>query len=181
MKKALFTAAALTLAAISNSNTIAQTYSVNAVGYVNVEAPAGYSLIANPLMASASNNTVAKLFDPANVSPSLAVNSKIFVYDNPSGLFKTITFSPLSQSWSPIGDAATEILPGHGVFFFNNGAAPVNITFIGEVLQGNIKTPTPAGYSIIGTPAPKPRPPTQVVSPANPNDKIFIYNPASGI
>src|SRR5690349_6980992 len=121
--KALLLTAALAAAGVSTS--VAQVYSVNAVGYVNVAAPAGYSMISNPLNAVAGNNTVAKLFAPANVSPSLPFNSKVYIFDNSTGLFRTVTYSPLSQAWSPTGPTGADsvIDPGNGVFFQNAGAS----------------------------------------------------------
>jgi hypothetical protein len=179
--KALLLAAAFAAAGVSTS--VAQVYSVNAVGYVNVAAPAGYSLIANPLNAGAGNNTVAKLFAPANVSPSLPTNSKVFILDGATGLFKTVTFSPLSQSWSPAGpDGADAVIdPGNGVFFQNAGANPITITFVGEVMQGNLSNPLPLGFSIKANQVPQKVKPDAVGFPGTPNDKIFRYIPATGI
>src|SRR6185436_14585530 len=125
--KALLLAAAFAAAGVATS--MAQVYSVNAVGYVNVSAPPGFSLIANPLNAGTGNNTVAKLF--SNITPSIPNNSKVFLFDNPTSSFKTITYSPLSQSWIPTTDANVEILPGNGVFFQNPSASAVTITFVG--------------------------------------------------
>jgi hypothetical protein len=177
--KALLLAAAFAAAGVATS--VAQVYSVNAVGYVNVTAPAGFSLISNPLNAGAGNNTVASLFAASKVSPSLPVNSKVFVYDTATGVFKTITFSPLSQSWSPALDAATEIPPGNGVFFQNVGSAPITITFVGEVMQGNLSNPLPAGFSIKANQVPQAVKPDAVGFPGSANDKLFRYIPATGI
>jgi len=179
--KALLLAAAFAAAGVSTS--VAQVYSVNAVGYVNVTAPSGYSMIANPLNAGAGNNTVAKLFAPANVSPSLTANSKVFIFDNSTGLFKTVTFSPLSQAWSPTGpDGADAVIdPGNGVFFQNAGGAAVTITFVGEVMQGSLSNPIPAGFSIKANQVPQKIAPDAAGFPGVPNDKIFRYIPATGI
>jgi hypothetical protein len=177
--KALLLAAAFAAAGVATS--VAQVYSVNAVGYVNVTAPAGYSLIANPLNAGTGNNTVAALFAPSKVTPSLAPNSKVFIFDNTTGLFKTVTFSPLSQTWSPAGDAGTEILPGNGVFFQNASASAVTITFVGEVMQGNLSNPLPQGFSIKANQVPQAVKPDSVGYPGAANDKLFRYNTATGV
>jgi hypothetical protein len=179
--KALLLAAAFAAAGVSTS--VAQVYSVNAVGYVNVAAPAGFSLIGNPLNAGAGNNTVAKLFAPANVSPSLPVNSKVYILDGNTVLFKTVTFSPLGQVWSPSGpDGADAVIePGNGVFFQNAGSAAITITFVGEVMQGNLVNPLPAGFSIKANQVPQKISPSAVGFPGSPNDKVYRYVPATGI
>jgi hypothetical protein len=175
--KALLLAAAFAAAGVASS--VAQVYSVNAVGYVNVTLPAGYSLVSNPLNAGTGNNTVAKLF--SNITPSVPLNSKVFVYDNTTGIFKTITYSPLSQTWAPAGDAATEILPGNGVFFQNPSANPITVTFVGEVAQGNLVNPIPLGFSIKANQVPQKGKPDAFGFPGTPNDKIFRYIPSTGI
>jgi hypothetical protein len=177
--KALLLAAAFAAAGVATS--VAQVYSVNAVGYVNVTAPSGFSLIANPLNAGAGNNTVANLFDKTKVTPSLPLNSKVYVYDTTTGLFKTITFSPLSQTWNPASDAASVIDPGNGVFFQNPSASAITITFVGEVPQGPLSNPIPTGFSIKANQVPQAVKPDSVGYPGAPNDKIFQYVPATGI
>src|SRR6266545_7604189 len=60
--KALFLTVALSAAGIATS--MAQVYSVNAVGYVNVTIPGGnkFALFSNPLIAA--TNTLNSLFPP---------------------------------------------------------------------------------------------------------------------
>lgn len=175
--KALILAAAFAAAGVATSS--AQVYSVNAVGYVNVSLPSGFSLVANPLNAGAGNNTVAKLF--SNITPSVPGNSKVFVFDNATGLFKTITFSPLSQTWNPPADAAIEITPGNGVFFQNPTANALTVTFVGEVMQGALSNPLPLGFSIKANQVPQAGKPDDFGFPGSPNDKIFRFIPSTGV
>jgi hypothetical protein len=177
--KALLLAAAFAAAGVSTS--VAQAvYSVNAVGYVNVALPAGFSLVSNPLDAGAGNNTVEKLFAPANVSPSLPNNSKVYIFDNPTGQFITVTFSPLSHAWSPAGAAGAgiEITPGNGVFFGNPSASPITVTFVGQVMQGNLSNPIPLGFSIKANQVPQAVAPNAagVGYPGENNDKLYTLN-----
>jgi hypothetical protein len=150
---------------------------------VNVTVPSGYSLLSNPLNAGTGNNTVAKIFAPANVTPGITVNSKVYILDQGTGLFKTVTYSPLSQSWSPTGPdgADREILPGNGVFFQNTGANPITITFVGEVMQGNLVNPLPLGFSIKANQVPQKVKPDTVGFPGTVNDKIYRYNNSTGL
>jgi hypothetical protein len=176
--KALLLAAAFAAAGVSTS--VAQVYSVNAVGYVNVALPPGFSMVANPLNAGTGNNTVAKLFAPANITPALPGNSKVFIFDSAAGQFVTALFSPLSSAWGPTAAANAEILPGNGAFFFNPSAAALNVTFVGEVAQGNLSNPIPQGFSIKANQVPQAVSPTAVGFPGTPNDKVFRYIPATG-
>jgi hypothetical protein len=173
--KALLLAAAFAAAGVATS--MAQVYSVNAVGYVNVTAPVGYSLIANPL--NAADNSVKALF--SNISPSVPNNAKVFVYDVSTAIFKTITFSPLSHTWTPDIDASVAITPGNGVFFQNPTASPLTITFVGEVMQGNLSNPLPLGFSIKANQVPQAGAPDAFGYPGTNNDKIFRYNTTTGI
>jgi hypothetical protein len=156
---------------------MAQVYSVNAVGYVNVPLPVGFSLVSNPLNAGAGNNTVAKLF--SNITPSIPPNSKVFVFDNAASIFKTITYSPLSSTWNPTIDANIEILPGNGVFFQNPSSSVLTVTFVGEVMQGNLSNPLPLGFSIKANQVPQAGAPDAFGYPGQPNDKIFRFNNAT--
>lgn len=177
--KAIFIASAFITAGISTA--LGQVFTVNGVGYVNVVAPSGYSIISNPLFAGAGNNTVAKLFATAKFSPSITTGSKVFIFDNATGLFKTITFSSASQSWTPVDDANIEILPGNGVFFLNaNNSSPVTITFVGEVMQGDLRNPLPAGFSIKANQVPQAIDPSKVGFPGGSNNKIFRFLPSTG-
>jgi hypothetical protein len=174
--KALILAAAFIIAGISPA--LAQVYTVNAVGIVNVSAPPGFSLISNPLFAGAGNNTVAKLF--SNVTPGIPPGSKVFIFDNATGLYKIVTFSPDSQSWTPVDDANIEILPGNGVFFLNANNSPVIITFAGEVMQGDLRNPIPAGFSIKANQVPQAIDPSKIGFPGDPNSKLFRFIPSTG-
>jgi hypothetical protein len=172
--KALLLAAAFAAAGVATS--MAQVYSVNAVGYVNVTAPAGYSLIANPL--NAADNSVKALF--SNITPSIPNNAKVFVFDNATGAFVTITYSPLSHAWSPDLDASRVIAPGNGVFFQNPTASPLTITFVGEVMQGTLSNPIPLGFSIKANQVPQAGAPDAFGYPGTNNDKIYRFNTSTG-
>jgi hypothetical protein len=174
--KALLLAAAFAAAGVSTS--VAQVYSVNAVGYVNVVAPQGYSMVSNPLNAGPGNNTIGKLF--ANITPSIPAGSAIVLFDNSTGTYKTITYSSFTQSWGTAADSAIEILPGNGVFFRNQSSTgPVTITFVGEVMQGNLVNPLPLGFSIKANQVPQAVSPTDVGFPGTSGDRVYVYRPAT--
>ena len=125
--KALLLAAAVM--AVGAGTSMAQVYSANAVGYVNLSLPAGFSIIANPLnntnnslntlLPTAPNQTIAYRFNPATMQYQSSTRVAI--------------------GWTPnlVFD------PGEG--FFIRLAAPLNVTFVGEVPQGNLSNPLVGG------------------------------------
>lgn len=138
--KALLLTAALCAAGIATS--LAQTvYSVNAVGYVNLTIPIGYSMIANPL--NAATNTLSSLIsNPPNFSQFLRWNG--------TG-FDVATFA--FGAW----DNDYTVVPGQGGFL--NTDTRFTNTFVGEVMQGPtnapLSNPFPSGYSIRASQVPQ--------------------------
>jgi hypothetical protein len=113
-------------------------YSQNAVGYVNVSLPVGYSMIANPL--NTTNNTIGSLItDFPNFGNLLKWNGTGFD-------LATFAFG----SW----DLPNITLnPGEGAFV--NVDQAWTLTFVGEVMQGNLTNSIPAGYSIRSSQVPQ--------------------------
>lgn len=138
--KTLLLTAALGAAGVASA--IAQVYSVNAVGYVNLTAKAGFNLWNNPLDAGA-DNTVAKLL------PGLPEGSIVYTYDGAN--FKLNTWE--LGEWSFPNDLLT---PGQGFFLrLPPGAADTTVTFVGEVMQGTLSTPLVAGFNLVGSKVPQ--------------------------
>ena len=77
MKTKALLAAGLMMAASAASSLAQTVYSVNAVGFVNVECPSGFSLIANPLVAA--DNRVVALF------PNATSGTVIFKFNPATG------------------------------------------------------------------------------------------------
>jgi hypothetical protein len=133
-KTLLLTAALVGLGTLASQ---AQVYSVNAVGYVNLALPAGFSMIANPLngtnnllstiLPSVPNNTTVYRFNPATQS---FTDASVFFVDEGVGI------------WFP--DAA--LPPGEGAFVQLPSAT--TLTFVGEVPQGTLVNPIPPNFSI---------------------------------
>lgn len=126
--KALVCAAAL-VAGLATA--VAQNvYSLNVVGYYNVPVPANtLVLIANQL--NTTNNTIGGLF------PNVPPFSQFYKF---SGGWVESSFDDIDMAWLP--DAGVTLNPGEGGFF----KCPVatTLTFVGEVLQGNLSNPLPA-------------------------------------
>lgn len=118
-------------------------YSVNAVGYVNLQLPTGLSLIANPLLAY--ENSVAALFA---APPD---GAQVYKYVPGAG-YEVSTYDGGQGTWS---NPDMDLSPGIGFFFSNPTASTIVNTFVGEVLQGVLVNPLPAGFSTEGALVPQ--------------------------
>jgi hypothetical protein len=139
--KAIFAAGLVLAAAVAQSS--AQTvYSVNAVGFVNLVFPPGFSLASNPL--EGSNNSVSNLFT------SVPNGTSVFKFDSAAGTYVGSTF--LFGSWN---NPTMQLVPGEGFFFKNPSATTLTNTFVGNVKQGNLTTPLSAGFSLVSSQVPQ--------------------------
>jgi hypothetical protein len=143
--KTLLLIAAVGAAGVATS--MAQVYSVNAVGYVNKTVPKnGFAMISNPLVAA--TNTVNALFQP------VPVGFQVFVYTPGKG-FDVGTYDDLEGAFLPASVGNATVLPGQGVFVKNPTSADVTITFVGEVKQGHLSTPLVPGLQIVSSQVPQ--------------------------
>jgi len=134
--------AALTAAGALTS--MAQVFSVNMVGYINLSIPQGFSLIANQLN-NTPDNTIATLFPAATTANNLVV----YKFNNTLGGFSSDQIS--GGTWSAGGTATLN--PGEGAFVF--APTPFTATFVGEVVTGTSSVTTPLGFSIISSVIPQ--------------------------
>jgi hypothetical protein len=146
--------------ALAMASAEAQVYSVNAVGYVNVSLPAGFSLISNPL--NAADNKYSALF------PNVDIGTTIYKWTG-----TTYASSTYLGVWSPDDTLA----PGEGVFI--QLAAPKTITFVGDVLQGALSTALPAGFSIKSSKVPQSAGLDALGFPADIGDSVYLFNRTS--
>jgi hypothetical protein len=166
--KTLLMTAALTAAGVATS--MAQVYSVNAVGYVNKTIPAnGLALISNPLIAQ--NSTIGSLFSRAGLPDGL----QVFKY-TASG-FITATYDDIDEAFVPASAANTTLVPGEGVFVRNPSGQPITFTFVGEVPTGTLNNPLPSGLSIRSSIVPRAGTAAELGLPAVDGDQVFQFNP----
>lgn len=125
--------AAITAAGLATSMAQA-VYSVNMVGYINLNIPPGYSMIANQLQGASTS--IAALF----TSPPEGAG--VFKLKTSGTGYDTAEF--LDGQW---GGAAINLAPGEGAWFFNSGNTAYVPTLVGEVVL-NSQNPLPNGYSI---------------------------------
>jgi hypothetical protein len=149
--KTLLLAAVLGLASAATS--MAQVYSANVVGYVNVSLASGFNLLGNPLVSS--NNTIKQ------VLPSVPEGAQVFKL-LPSGAFN-VDFYAGGVWYDTVSEApsTTTLAPGEGFFLYT--LATSNITFVGEVKQGTNTVTLNNGFSLVSSVAP------QVYSLVSPN------------
>jgi hypothetical protein len=155
------------LGAVGLSTSMAQqVFSVNAVGFVNVDVPKGLSMIANPLKAA--TNTIAALFATA---PD---GTTIYKYDGASFSINTFDLG----EWGRPDDT---LIPGEGAFIRNTSTAAFQVTFVGEVSQGALTHPIPQGLSIQSSEVPQSaKVATDLAFPATDGDTIYQYDNAAG-
>lgn len=137
--KALFVAAATGLAALTTS--MAQVYSVNVVGYINVDLVAGFNMIANQL-DNGSGNVAWELLDG-----QVDDGTVIYKFNTTTGGYDILVYDVI---W----DGATDmtLAPGEGCFV--QAPAAKTVTFVGEVLEGSQDVAIPAGFSMFSAVAP---------------------------
>jgi hypothetical protein len=169
--KTLLLTAALGAAGVASSMAQA-VYSVNAVGYVNTILKPGFNLVSNPLDAGAGNNTLEKLF--SNVSPTLPNLLTVYYYNGTRYLNAAYDDIDLAFKGEAVGQV---INPGDGVFVLNPESTDLTVTFVGEVPQGNLVNPLPAGFSIQASQVPQAgRVTTDLGFPPAQADTIYKYN-----
>lgn len=165
--KTLILTAALSAAGVATS--MAQVYSVNAVGYVNTVLKPGYNLISNPL--TAQNNTINELFK------GLPFGTQVFKFNGTS--FTTATYDDIDNAYLPASAGSQTVLPGEGVFVRNGTSSDVTVTFVGDVPQGTLSNPLPAGLSIRSSMVPQAGTATELGFPGQPGDQIFQFDPVT--
>ncbi len=144
--KTLILSAVLSAAGIASS--LAQVYSVNAVGYVNVTVPAGpgaFVAAGNPLNYPDGTNPANTL---DNILPNAPNNTtKVWDFDPATGIFALYT--KRATGWS--GAAGVNFNPGKGFFIQNDLPNPITLTFVGEVPQGTKTVAYTAGFNLIAS------------------------------
>ena len=158
--KTLLLAAVLSAAGVASS--LAQVYSVNAVGYVNVSLTAGLNLICNPLKVTAGNdlNHVLPLTDAD-------IGTTVYTFTT---TFNSAIWAGTAAGWSPNLDVA----PGHG--FFISISPGKTVTFVGEVPQGaDSNIPVSSGLSLISSPVPQSLVLDAMAFPAETGDTVYFY------
>lgn len=135
--KSLLAAAALVAAGVLSSEAQNNVYSLNVVGYVNVQILPGYNLISNPLKDTA--NPTAAINPALTNAPALADSSSLFGWDEGAQDFTQPSIWVASESvWYDAGgeNLSTATVPRGTSFFIKNEGGAATLTLVGEVPQG---------------------------------------------
>lgn len=167
--KTLLLTAAIMAAGLGAS--MAQVYSVNAVGYVNKTFPnGGLALVSNPL--NGTNNLLNTIL------PNVPSDTLMFRFNGSSYNDAEFFVDPATGWLDGGGNPSTTVLkPGEGFFLvFPPGSGSVTITFVGEVPQGNLTNAIPAGFSIRAHQVPQQVGLSATGFPADPDDILYFWN-----
>ena len=115
---------------------MAQVYSVNVVGYVNITVPAGKLMIlANPL------NNGANGIDAVLPLPESGDSAIVYRFDPVGQTFRDAISFFGGVGWLSGTDPNPTLVPGEGFFIQAPNGTALNLTFVGEVPQGNLSYP----------------------------------------
>jgi len=138
--------------------------SANVVGYVNLSLRPGLSLIANALYYT--NNALALWL------PTAPDGAQVYKFTDGGG-FEVSTFDAVGGGWS---NPDLQIPIGTGFYFNNPSSETFTYTSFGEVLQGALVNPLPAGISTKGSLVPQAGSINSTHGiPGEPGDEIRLY------
>jgi hypothetical protein len=133
--------------ALSSASLMAQVYSLNAVGYINVSVPPQFSIIANQL--NTTNNNISPLLDSQLLDGN---HSGVTLFKYAGGYS---SFSVSGTSWSSTAVTNTTINPGEAVFIYNPFTTSFNLTFVGTVLTGSLTNSLLSGFNLVSSMTPQ--------------------------
>jgi len=169
-KTLLLTAA---LSAAGALTTMAQVYSVNIVGYINLTAPTGFSMLANQLNNNPDNTL-------GNLLPNVTENTQVFKFNRSSGGFDASFFSADNPGWS---NPSFTLNPGEGCFFYVDPQFNPNtgqpLTLVGEVKLVSDVAVDP-GFQIVSSVIPQSALVDDLGYVPRENDQIYRFNHGTG-
>jgi hypothetical protein len=139
--------AAAAIFAVSVATSLAQPYSQNIVGYINLTVKPGFNLIANQLNSSGSNTLNSIFTSPTDGDT---------VYKYVGGTFQQALAD--AGAWvDPVsGDPTPMTLsPGQGFFYFSPSATDKTVTLVGSVSTGTNTTVLNSGFSLVASATPE--------------------------
>jgi hypothetical protein len=165
---------------------MAQVFSVNAVGYVNITVPAnGYAILSNPLNGNPNNDLNNVLPMPADGSYD---GANIYRFNPATQSYRETMSWVTGPGWLAADPADLIVAPGEGFFFQNIAGAPLNLTFVGEVPAGSPTVNSITGgnkYSITAAKVPRGGRlgwvglAGSLEFPADDGDNVYVFNAAT--
>jgi hypothetical protein len=174
--KTLLLAAVLSAAGIASS--LAQVYSVNVVGYINLTLKPGLNLITAQLKGTNQNvNTIL-----GSTTPALPANSLLFTWNPVAQAFANAQIAGGDNKWydpTSGAESTTTVSPGQSFFINNVGTVDCMMTLVGEVPTGPTAVSVGNGLGFYGDPAPVSQNIVTNGFPVNDNDLLFTWNVTS--
>lgn len=142
------------LGALGAASAIAQTnvYSINAVGYINLVLPNGYSIICNQL--TTTNNTVGGIFQNTAANNYQWNNCLVLKFNTADGKYDQTDQGSSSYASGWISGGTMTMNPGEAIWFANKTGSVQTNTIVGTVPQGTNTVNIVNGYQMIGSPVP---------------------------
>jgi hypothetical protein len=139
-------------------------FSTNIVGYVTITVVPGFSLLSNPLHCT--DPRISNLFkgmpEGTTVNQFNALQHKL------------IDSSLKNGKWT---NDKLHLEPGEGAIVFNASSDYKEISFVGDVPQGNFSTPIPSGFSLRSSVLPLPgRLDTDLGFPISEGDVVHLFD-----
>jgi hypothetical protein len=165
--KTLLLTAALGIASVASS--MAQVYSVNIVGYVNLTVPRGFSMIADQLKNAPDNKITT-------VIPTPLENTEVYKFVG--GSYKLLSY--LGGAWESEDAANLDLTLGKGEGVFINSPALTTLTFVGEVYTGLVDVSVARNFSIVSSGIPQTgKLQTNLGFTPVENDEVYKWNGSS--
>jgi hypothetical protein len=154
--KALILSAALVAAGVASSMAQSNVYSLNVVGYVNINLQPGYSLITLPLQSADPTSSINSVL--TNSTPVIPGGAFVYqwdpvhsdlapaVYAGGDGNWYDQTYNYLQTNSLPPGESFYIYMPT----IANGGVANCTVTVVGTVLQGTNSYTENTGYGFYG-------------------------------
>jgi hypothetical protein len=165
---------------LSSASLMAQVYSLNAVGYINVTVPPGFSIIANQL--NTTNNNISPLLD-SQVLDGQHNGLTVYKYDSVNGFNDTMVVTGSGgggANWQ--GNATTSTLnPGEAAFFFSPFTTNFTLTFVGTVPTGSLTNQLKQNFNLASSIVPQSAAlDTGLGLVPTAGDTVFFYDSVNG-
>lgn len=171
--KTLLLAAVLSAAGIASS--LAQVYSVNVVGYINLTLSPGLNLITVQLKGTNQNvNTLL-----GSTTPVMPDNSLLFTWNATGQRYDNALIGGGGVWYDASGNpSAVNLSPGQAFFIQVAGTANVTLTLVGEVPTGANAVSIANGLGFYGDPAPVSQNILTNGFPVADNDLLYTWDTA---
>jgi hypothetical protein len=184
--KTLLLTAALVAAGVASSMAQSNVYSLNIVGYININVKPGFNLISLPLQNADTNSSINSVL--TNTSPVMPGGAFVSTWNPTSQSFNQAVYAGGDGNWYDAGfnfTVTNPLVPGQGFFLnmptvANGGVSNLTITVVGSVLAGTNNLAITKGYGFYGDPLPLVREVTTNGFPVTSTSFLQFFNAGVG-